>query len=315
MNSTKTPGRKAFAQTSFIFVAAVLLAGAVILNTTTLRNGLHFKKEAVPQPRDFHDLPALMGHWLQVSTDEQLDKEIQDVLGTDKYVYRDYLQVDEYGAEFLTNLLTDQPQGGTKTLDDSGAALLVKFNQASTAERAAMIQDALKSKTPAARKDFAGNMQLTHPDSIVNVGLTYYTGLVDTVAHIPDRCYIADGYEPSTSDYPTWDLGLDPTGKDVKLQVRFISFDDVTGNHRVSRCVAYVFHCNGHYESDPWGVRQSLQSLTQRYGYYSKIELMTVGKNTDTQMATAAMTDFLADAKPQIETCFPDWAKLTNSGK
>ena len=35
------------------------------------------------------------------------------------------------------------------------------------------------------------------PQAVINVGLTYYTGMVDTVSHIPDRCYIADGFEPS----------------------------------------------------------------------------------------------------------------------
>ena len=42
-----------------------------------------------------------------------------------------------------------------------------------------------------------------NPKAVVNLGLTYYTGLVDTVAHIPDRCYIADGYEARTK-YDVW---------------------------------------------------------------------------------------------------------------
>jgi hypothetical protein len=75
--------------------------------------------------------------------------------------------------------------------------------------------------------------------------------------------------------------------------------------------VAYVFHANGHYESDPLGVRQTLEDLTERYGYYAKIELMTLGEDTD--VASAAMTDFLTAARPEIEQCFPNWQKLKHS--
>jgi hypothetical protein len=80
--------------------------------------------------------------------------------------------------------------------------------------------------------------------------------------------------------------------------------------------VAYVFHTNGHYESDPLGVRQTLEDLTERYGYYAKIELMTLVPNieeTDISNASAAMADFLTAARPQIETCFPDWSKVKQS--
>jgi hypothetical protein len=77
-----------------------------------------------------------------------------------------------------------------------------------------------------------------------------------------------------------------------------------------------VFHTNGHYESDPLGVRQTLEDLTERYGYYSKIELMTLCSNTDDgskATASAAMTDFLAAARPEIEKCLPDWNKIKQS--
>ena len=80
---------------AFLVVCAILLVAAVTLNTATQALRLHFKKEPVPQPRDFHEIPALMGNWLQISQDEKFDKEIQDVLGTDKYVYRDYIDVTD----------------------------------------------------------------------------------------------------------------------------------------------------------------------------------------------------------------------------
>ena len=110
-------------------------------------------------------LPARLGRWQQVSIDQPLGHEYQEALGTDKYVLRDY--VDTYLVS---------------------AAELAQF----------------KDKTPAECRQLMEQIQIKNPAAVVNVGLTYYTGLVDTVAHIPDRCYIADGYEPTSYDVESW---------------------------------------------------------------------------------------------------------------
>jgi hypothetical protein len=354
---------------AFLIVCTVLLLAAVTLNGATQRLRLHFKKEPVPQPREFKELPPIMGHWLQVSQDEKMDRETQDVLGTEKYLYRDYVNVDIRGIDLLLLAHGTDPASKSAAPDvakTAGAALdapaeaadLVIQDKWDKAEdnidelvkkipgglegktpddrkqlmaelqrkandnfdlRVKMIQDGLENKTPDDRKQLIATLQSQRPArfgdkvpcGIVDLGLTYYTGLVDTVAHIPDRCYIADGYEPSDNVVPTWTVGKDAAGNPQQLQVRFISFDDQTGNNRVSKTVAYVFHANGAYTCDPLGVRQTLQDLTKRYGYYAKIEMMTVGR--DPVVATTAMSDFLTAAKPQIETCFPDWQKLVDS--
>ncbi len=307
---------RGLAQPAFLVVSAILLLSAVAFNGFVWNLKLHFKKDPVPQPREFREIPALMGHWLQVSQDDKLDKETEDILGTEKYLYRDYIQVDRAGADFMAYLAAESQKATTRPSDDpdaardaAAAAARAKFNMASFDQQVAMITAALKGKTPNERKEILGAVEMNgHSGDVIHLGLTYYTGLVDTVAHIPDRCYIADGYEPSSYTVPTWKLGPDASGKYFPLPVRFISFQDSTGNNRVSKCVAYVFHTNGHYESDPLGVRQTLEDLTERYGYYAKIEMMTVGE--DTEVASAAMTEFLTAARPQIEACLPDWNKL-----
>jgi hypothetical protein len=151
--------------------------------------------------------------------------------------------------------------------------------------------------------------------------VTYYTGLVDTVAHIPDRCYVADGYEPTSYTSPTWNVGQAATGGgDGKLQVRLINFEDAAPDRAaVTKNVAYFFHCNGAFESDPiYGVRVRLQNLFERRGYYAKVELMTISPRGD-RMASAdvqagdsdqagrIMTDFLSFAMPEVLKCLPDW--------
>jgi hypothetical protein len=310
---------------AFVIVSGILLVSAIAFNGFVWNLKLHFKKDSVPQPREFRELPPVMGHWLQVSQDDKLDKETEDVLGTESYIYRDYVQVDRAGADLVAMMpvwvdpqsAATQPSAPDAAAQRAADAARAKFNSASFDQQVRMINDALHGRTPGERKSIVSSLETrNHWGDVIHLGLTYYTGLVDTVAHIPDRCYIADGYEPSSYTVPVWQLGTDASGKPFSQSVRFISFQDSTGTNRVSKCVAYVFHTNGHYESDPLGVRQTLEDLTERYGYYAKIELMTLVPNieeTDIANAGAAMADFLAAARPQIETCFPDWTKVKHS--
>ncbi|MGD0461361.1 MAG: hypothetical protein ABSB74_02625 [Tepidisphaeraceae bacterium] len=325
MNQGKAKLPSGLVQPAFVVVAAILLLSMIAFNGFVWNLKLHFKKDSVAQRQEFREIPALMGHWLQVSQDDKLDKETEDILGTEQYIYRDYIQVDRAGADLVSYLAaglnktagTTQPSDSDTGGDLAGEAARTKFNQLPFAAQVQMINNALKDKTPTQRKQIVTEIEIkghlgdtTHVD-VVHLGLTYYTGLVDTVAHIPDRCYIADGYEPSSYTVPTWNLGSDAAGKSFLLPVRFIAFEDSTGTNRVSKCVAYVFHTNGHYESDPLGVRQTLEDLTERYGYYSKIELMTLGQNGDA--ASSAMSEFLTVARPEIEACLPDWSKIKQS--
>src|SRR5580698_5122011 len=141
----RAPRRGVFEPT-FVIVAVILLCAGVGLNFTTLTKKLHFKKEAVPQPRDFHEIPAVMGHWMQISEDEKLDRETQDVLGTELYVYRDYLRVDTRGADLVAAMAAgglDKLQNKTLAADDTSMkaadAARTKFNAASFDEQVAMI--------------------------------------------------------------------------------------------------------------------------------------------------------------------------------
>ena len=158
------------------------------------------------------------------------------------------------------------------------------------------------------------------PKAVLSVTVEYYTGMVDTVAHIPDRCYVAGGYEPTRHDTVRWSAFESRPNRSPQSQgdACFITFEDQTsadarpGMRRNISCnVSYFFHVNGEYASDPLGVRLRLQNLRERYGYYSKIELMSQLKDGDA--AAGIMNDFLGYALPEVEKCLPDWKAVTSA--
>src|SRR5690606_3547664 len=123
--------------------------------------------------------PQTLGPWQMVSTDVRINEEVEHALGTQEYIFRDYVDSRVVPADSIA-LIREMD------IDRRRVAL-------------ARIAD-------------------DHPTAVVNLAVTYYTGLVDTVAHIPDRCYIADGYEPSEYQVVDWQTGSDPT------PVRYINF-------------------------------------------------------------------------------------------
>ena len=182
-------------QPAFVVVAAILLLSLIAFNGFVWNLKLHFKKDSVPQRREFREIPALMGHWLQVSQDDKLDKETEDILGTEQYIYRDYIEVDRAGADLVALVAAglDNTAGTTQPSDSdtdgdrtSGEAARAKFSQLSFDGQVRMIKGALKGKTPTERKEILTEVEIkghlgdnTHVD-VVHLGLTYYTGLVDT---------------------------------------------------------------------------------------------------------------------------------------
>jgi hypothetical protein len=274
MNDQQSIGRALktlLRQPAFLIVAGVLLISAISLNAATEYLQLYFKKMPVEMSADLDTIPPHLGHWVQISKDEKLPEDMEHVLAATHYLYRDY--VDD-------RLVSD------KVIKDFEGK---SFNE---------------------RKQMMLKLQQMCPQAVLNVGITYYTGMVDTVAHIPDRCYIADGFEPTSYKVEPWSAFDGRPGRDPKHEdVRYINFEDqVASRQSTPRNVAYFFHANGEYTSDPIGVRVKLQDLTQRYAYYAKIELMT--QMGDAKLSEQIMNDFTTSALPEIERCLPDWKKV-----
>ncbi|HEX8521137.1 MAG TPA: exosortase-associated EpsI family protein [Tepidisphaeraceae bacterium] len=290
--------RRVFSKPQFMAAFILLVIAALGLNFAVDFMKLHFKKEPVPLARKLTLIGDKLGPWVQVNPDKAIDKEIEDVLGTNQYIFREYVDERIAGGDVRQRF----------------ARLLEQEDRAT--------DPAERTKFQNQREEMLSQIRGKNPEAVVNLAVTYYTGMVDTVAHVPDRCYVADGYEPRPGEdvYVKWPIGHElPDGAKPKvdgkasdqLEVHYINFEDQTGTRKVTRSVAYFFHANGEFVSSPLGVRRKLQNLFERHGYYAKVEVMTLVSDAD--KSARVMTDFLTEALPDIYRSMPDWQKVAGS--
>lgn len=261
--------RRAFASRPFVVAVVIMVVTAFGMGAATSFLKLRFRKTPVELRQPLEKVPQQLGkNWVQVSTDEPLPGEIEQTLGTKQYIFRDYAD--------------------RRIVGDTEIQEILNATGSEAKRRQIMITEGRKAR------------------GFIHLAVTYYTGMVDTVAHVPDRCYIADGYTPTEYEQRIWDLNKEgkKAGDDEKLSVRFINFEDATGiSSRVNKNVAYFFQVNGEMENSPIAVRYRLQDLTRADVYYAKIELMSLWRNRNE--AAKIMEEFLTDAMPEIRKCLP----------
>lgn len=294
-----SPVKVAFAglwkQPAFAVVFGILVVAAVGLNGATNFLQLHFKKQPVSLQKVLSSVPKRLGPWVQTSLDMPLSHDIQEVLGTDKYFFRTFIDSRVVPASRLAEF---------------------------------------EGKDYKEREQLQERIRAQFPKAVIQLSVTYYTGMVDTVAHIPDRCFLADGFSSTAYELPLWKINGVPVGADgwqleadggkrvfagkdtgtyadIGLPVRDINFEDQDLRSVArNRNVTYFFTVNGRYEANPLGVRQTLQDLFQKNGYYAKVEMMTM--LPDLEQSAAVKRDFLSFALPELTKCFPDWNAVLN---
>jgi hypothetical protein len=263
---------------AFLIVAAVLLIAAVGLNAGAQYLKLTFKKQSVPLPLgSLAVLPARLGPWQQISIDTPLPPDIEHTLQTSEYISRHYADTRVFGEKRVAEILK-------LTGEERNREIAIAMHE--------------------------------HPDAVVHLHMTYYTAGADTVAHIPDRCFVGGGFDISEKSVRDFDLG-----RDKPQPVSFLEFEDRTQmNVRRRAQVAYLFQTNGAYEFDAiTGVRKRLQDLRESHAYYAKIEMMiqqvtATGPGSPSEPPVAAdraarvMEEFLRTALPEVERVLPDFA-------
>ena len=168
---------------------------------------------------------------------------------------------------------------------------------------------------------------------LIRLHVTYYTGMVDTVPHVPDRCFVANGV--AAAELVDQTLSLDPgvfvpqpdgraaatsrlrapatradadprgvylPGTEVATK-RFSYADNPTAK---PSHVIYFFSANGKFMASPHAVRANGVNIRDEYSYYAKIEVGLVGVH-DVDAAVAGTERFLDAFLPDILACLPDW--------
>ncbi|MCA9278843.1 MAG: exosortase/archaeosortase family protein [Phycisphaeraceae bacterium] len=178
----------------------------------------------------------------------------------------------------------------------------------------------------------------------VQLHVSYYTGQIDTVPHVPDRCFIGGGMGLKTAmhnvplnlNISRWMLDDDvpedwagriytaPTsyfgsgnGNRVRLpldpehiELRLGSFTEAQRDETV--IAGYFFIANGQVAASPDQVRLMAFNLTDTYAYYAKIQVTgssTRGIQTEDDLVEAA-EGLLSEILPDIMLCLPDWVEV-----
>lgn len=184
--------------------------------------------------------------------------------------------------------------------------------------------------------------------NMLSVHITYYTGLIDAVPHVPDRCLVAGGMNirtqaknlPLSLDVSNWSLDREHTNiksgepypimlfldritdkpirlrmplGDFELRTTEFSSNDMPG----ARIYAgYFFIANGQLSASPEGVRLYAFDLTVPYAYYVKIQFLTIGQRSfESEDFVELVSDFLPELLPELMRCLPDWAEVELKAK
>lgn len=180
-----------------------------------------------------------------------------------------------------------------------------------------------------------------HP-RMIDLHLAYYTGMIDTVPHVPDRCFIGGGMTQGTDpvylalnlDRSRWFADPDVPdemrgkvwrtrladdrkytsrpGQSVRLprdpegiRMRIMGFD-APGGPRVF--AGYFFIANGGHTGSAQDVRALAFNLTDDYAYYLKVQCTS--ETTSAEELAAMSSELLGELLGEIMLCVPDWTEV-----
>lgn len=171
----------------------------------------------------------------------------------------------------------------------------------------------------------------------VELHLAYYTGMIDTVPHVPERCFVGGGMvqagETKVVDIPLdFDrLSVDPyadpevygevltaPGENFQavrmpfrlrdtLKLRVTPFLDVRSDRKVF--AGYFFLANGGIAVSANDVRRLAFDLRATYAYYAKVQFTSWDVDSAEELGEVA-ADMLDQFFPQIMRRVPDWIEV-----
>lgn len=178
------------------------------------------------------------------------------------------------------------------------------------------------------------------PGGLIRLHVPYYTGTVDTVPHVPDRCFVAGGVLDSQISLVDLNISNDQYTTDTSTSqrlfitensetVRFKSLTIPATRYRYRQpkiqtvdnelsTVFYFFAVNGKFLPTPEFVRVQGFDPRDKYSYFAKIEIQPQPirtpsgswKTLSDELAQDRAEAFLSQALPEIMACFPDWQEV-----
>lgn len=174
--------------------------------------------------------------------------------------------------------------------------------------------------------------------TLVQLHCAYYTGMIDTVPHVPERCFVGGGLEfasesvivpvpldmsrlipdpdapPDEQGRPVWMGRSDETHSRVRLprgiedlKIKSTAFRDQSA--KASVIAGYFFIANGGVVASADDVRLLAFRLTDDYAYYAKIQFMSTTAQSPEELAALA-ADMLNDLFPELMRRLPDWVAV-----
>ena len=184
-----------------------------------------------------------------------------------------------------------------------------------------------------------------NPDNgVLTLHIAYYTGMVDAVPHVPERCWGAAGLSMVTQprailmpiDKSKWDLESGPKNKVTGETYPVASvLDPVTrrkesdflpiGETEMSVTVfqdeqnpklhlvgGYLFIANARLTSSPYVVKTFAFDLSSRYSYYCKVQCSMLLNESEevVEKWTELTADLLSEILPILMRRLPDWTLI-----
>jgi hypothetical protein len=169
----------------------------------------------------------------------------------------------------------------------------------------------------------------------IDFHVAYYTGMVDTVPHVPDRCLVGGGMSmggflgdiPLNLDQSNWTTISPPEASQRLVSVRTPNFSTRAGSRIVlprdpqdlklrvfefktprgqTFQSGYFFIANGGAVSKAEDVRLLAFDLRTKYAYFTKVQFTGFGMSSGEELAKHAAS-MLDELLPDIMHCVPNW--------
>ncbi|MCC5830557.1 MAG: exosortase/archaeosortase family protein [Phycisphaeraceae bacterium] len=194
-------------------------------------------------------------------------------------------------------------------------------------------------------RDYEDTSRTDRAGRFARVHLAYYSGTVDTVPHVPERCFIGGGHasagvdrvpitlsgnqyrerdigpeQPSRMGQTEWvaDVSEDEWVRVPRMDFRATRFnfapqtnpDTFTQTAAEIRTVIYFFVADGDFHATAFDVRRTAFEARNRYAYYCKVEVQILDVVDDPELAQRRSEEFLSELMPHVLRILPDWVEV-----